>query len=121
MAAGYSDGTLRLFSIPLIAMELKMHPHSAALTAIAFSADGEAGLTVTARLLPGPGHTFGLRARGSRVTAWSLPRPGQTILSGDRDGLVAVSRPRTGMTFRVLNDHRGAPICTIQSTRREVK
>ncbi|XP_060141563.1 WD repeat-containing protein 90 isoform X6 [Globicephala melas] len=83
VAAGYSDGTLRLFSIPLIAMELKMHPHSAALTAIAFSADG------------------------------------QTILSGDRDGLVAVSRPRTGMTFRVLNDHRGAPICTIQSTRRE--
>ncbi|KAB0401628.1 hypothetical protein E2I00_007286, partial [Balaenoptera physalus] len=84
VAAGYSDGTLRLFSIPRIAMELKMHPHSAALTAIAFSADG------------------------------------QTILSGDKDGLVAVSRPRTGMTFRVLSDHRGAPICTIQSTRREV-
>uniref|UniRef100_A0A8C0I414 WDR90 4th beta-propeller domain-containing protein n=1 Tax=Balaenoptera musculus TaxID=9771 RepID=A0A8C0I414_BALMU len=83
VAAGYSDGTLRLFSIPRIAMELKMHPHSAALTAIAFSADG------------------------------------QTILSGDKDGLVAVSRPRTGMTFRVLSDHRGAPICTIQSTRRE--
>eukprot|EP00069_Balaena_mysticetus_P016010 bmy_01881T0 len=119
VAAGYSDGTLRLFSIPRIAMELKMHPHSAALTAIAFSADGEAGLTVTARLLPGPGHTFGLRARGSQVTAWSLPRPGQTILSGDKDGLVAVSRPRTGMTFRVLSDHWGAPICTIQSTRRE--
>ncbi|XP_028339822.1 WD repeat-containing protein 90 [Physeter macrocephalus] len=83
VAAGYSDGTLRLFSIPHIAMELKMHPHSAALTAIAFSADG------------------------------------QTILSGDKDGLVAVSHPRTGMTFRVLSDHRGAPICTIQSTRRE--
>ncbi|XP_061065493.1 WD repeat-containing protein 90 isoform X2 [Eubalaena glacialis] len=83
VAAGYSDGTLRLFSIPRIAMELKMHPHSAALTAIAFSADG------------------------------------QTILSGDKDGLVAVSRPRTGMTFRVLSDHWGAPICTIQSTRRE--
>ncbi|XP_066869044.1 WD repeat-containing protein 90 isoform X9 [Kogia breviceps] len=84
VAAGYSDGTLRLFSIPRIAMELKMHPHLAALTAIAFSADG------------------------------------QTILSGDKDGLVAVSHPRTGMTFRVLSDHRGAPICTIQSTRREV-
>ncbi|XP_066869045.1 WD repeat-containing protein 90 isoform X10 [Kogia breviceps] len=83
VAAGYSDGTLRLFSIPRIAMELKMHPHLAALTAIAFSADG------------------------------------QTILSGDKDGLVAVSHPRTGMTFRVLSDHRGAPICTIQSTRRE--
>ncbi|XP_029804907.1 WD repeat-containing protein 90 [Suricata suricatta] len=85
VAAGYSDGTLRVFSIPRIAMELKMHPHRAALTAIAFSADG------------------------------------QTILSGDKDGLVAVSRPRTGTTFRVLSDHRGAPISTIQSTRKEYR
>nr|XP_019611822.1 PREDICTED: WD repeat-containing protein 90 isoform X4 [Rhinolophus sinicus] len=83
VAAGYSDGTLRVFSIPQTAMELKMHPHPAALTAIVFSADG------------------------------------QTILSGDKDGLVAVSRPCTGMTFRVLSDHRGAPISTIQSTSKE--
>lgn len=33
---------------------------------------------------------------------------------------MAVSRPRTGVTLRVLRDHRGAPICTIQSTRKEV-
>lgn len=33
---------------------------------------------------------------------------------------MAVSRLRTGMTFRVLSDHRGAPICTLQSTRKEV-
>ncbi|KAM5331996.1 WD repeat-containing protein 90 isoform 3-T3 [Glossophaga mutica] len=83
LAAGYSDGTLRVFSISQISMELKMHPHLTALTAIAFSADG------------------------------------QTILSGDKDGLVAVSRPRTGMTFRVLREHWGAPISTIQSTRKE--
>ncbi|XP_045317475.1 WD repeat-containing protein 90 isoform X1 [Leopardus geoffroyi] len=83
IAAGYSDGTLRVFSVSQIAMELKMRPHRAALTAIAFSADG------------------------------------QTILSGDKDGLVAVSRPRTGMTFHVLSDHRGAPISTIQSTNKE--
>ena len=41
VAAGYSDGTLRVFSVSQIAMELKMRPHRAALTAIAFSADGE--------------------------------------------------------------------------------
>lgn len=41
MVAGYSDGTLRVFSISRTAMELKMHPHRAALTAIAFSTDGE--------------------------------------------------------------------------------
>uniref|UniRef100_A0A8C9KDE4 WDR90 4th beta-propeller domain-containing protein n=1 Tax=Panthera tigris altaica TaxID=74533 RepID=A0A8C9KDE4_PANTA len=85
VAAGYSDGTLRVFSVSQIAMELKMRPHRAALTAIAFSADG------------------------------------QTILSGDKDGLVAVSRPRTGMTFHVLSDHRGAPISAIQSTNKEVR
>uniref|UniRef100_A0A8C3YNW0 WDR90 4th beta-propeller domain-containing protein n=1 Tax=Catagonus wagneri TaxID=51154 RepID=A0A8C3YNW0_9CETA len=83
VAAGYRDGTLRVFSISRMAMVLKMRPHRAALTAIAFSADG------------------------------------QTILSGDKDGLVAVSRPRTGVTVRVLSDHRGAPICTIQSTEKE--
>ncbi|XP_041603011.1 WD repeat-containing protein 90 isoform X3 [Vulpes lagopus] len=83
VAAGYSDGTLRVFSISRIAMELKMHPHWAALTAIAYSADG------------------------------------QTILSGDKDGLVAVSCPRTGMTFCVLSDHRGALISTVQSRSKE--
>uniref|UniRef100_G1PFR4 WD repeat-containing protein 90 n=1 Tax=Myotis lucifugus TaxID=59463 RepID=G1PFR4_MYOLU len=83
MAAGYSDGTLRVFNVSRISMELKMHPHLAALTAIAFSADG------------------------------------QTIISGDKDGLVAVSQPRTGLTFRTLSDHRGAPISTIQSTSKE--
>ncbi|KAJ1067537.1 hypothetical protein K5549_010655 [Capra hircus] len=83
VAAGYSDGTLRVFSIPRSAVELKMCLHTAALTALAFSADG------------------------------------QTIVSGDKDGLVAVSHLRTGMTFRVLSDHRGAPICTLQSTRKE--
>ncbi|XP_044771184.1 WD repeat-containing protein 90 [Neomonachus schauinslandi] len=83
VVAGYSDGTLRVFSIARIAMQLKMHPHQAALMAVAYSADG------------------------------------QIILSGDKDGLVAVSRPRTGMTFRILSDHRGALISTIQSTNKE--
>ncbi|EDL22467.1 mCG17671, isoform CRA_a [Mus musculus] len=85
VVAGYSDGTLRVFSISRTAMELKMHPHRTALTAIAFSTDG------------------------------------QTILSGDKDGLVAISHPCTGMTFRVLSDHRGAPISAIQSTSKEVR
>ncbi|XP_047389218.1 WD repeat-containing protein 90 isoform X2 [Sciurus carolinensis] len=83
VVAGYSDGTLRVFSIARTSMELKMHPHRAALAALAFSTDG------------------------------------QTILSGDKDGVVAVSRLRTGMTFRVLSDHRGAPISAIQSTSKK--
>jgi hypothetical protein len=55
------------------------------------------------------------------VWMWPLPGPGQTVLSGDKDGLIAISRPHTGMTFRVLSDHQGAPISTLQSTSKEVK
>nr|XP_014980707.2 WD repeat-containing protein 90 isoform X3 [Macaca mulatta] len=83
LAAGYGDGSLRIFSVSRTAMELKMHPHPVALTTVTFSTDG------------------------------------QTVLSGDKDGLVAVSHSRTGMTFRVLSDHQGAPISTICVTRKE--
>ncbi|XP_068921625.1 WD repeat-containing protein 90 [Petaurus breviceps papuanus] len=83
VVAGYSDGTIRVFSISRTEMELKMHPHPAALTAISFSMDG------------------------------------QTIISGDKDGIVAVSSPRTGITIRVLDDHKGSPITVIQSKNKE--
>ncbi|KFQ93266.1 WD repeat-containing protein 90, partial [Nipponia nippon] len=83
VVAGYSDGTIRVFSISRTEMELKMHPHAVALTAIAYSTDGE------------------------------------MILSGGKDGLVAVSSPRTGMTIRVLADHKGSPITVLQCTRKQ--
>uniref|UniRef100_A0A674I2E1 WD repeat domain 90 n=1 Tax=Terrapene triunguis TaxID=2587831 RepID=A0A674I2E1_9SAUR len=84
VVAGYSDGTIRVFSISRTEMELKMHPHSVALTAIAYSGD-------------------------------------EIILSGGKDGLMAVSSPRTGMTIRVLIDHKGSPITVIQCTRKQVR
>ncbi|XP_060116727.1 LOW QUALITY PROTEIN: WD repeat-containing protein 90 [Heteronotia binoei] len=83
IVAGYSDGTLRVFSISRTEMELKMHPHAVAVTALGYSPDGE------------------------------------IILSGDKEGLVAVSSPRTGMTIRVLTDHRSSPINVIDSTRKQ--
>ena len=43
------------------------------------------------------------------------------ILSGGSDGLVAVSSPTTGMTVRVLNDHKGAPITCIDVTSLQVR
>ncbi|XP_062999035.1 WD repeat-containing protein 90 [Elgaria multicarinata webbii] len=83
IVAGYSDGTIRVFSISRTEMELKMHPHSVAVTALGYSADGE------------------------------------IILSGGKDGLMAVSSPRTGMTVRVLTDHRSSPINVIHCTRKQ--
>uniref|UniRef100_A0A8D2HT61 WD repeat-containing protein 90 n=1 Tax=Urocitellus parryii TaxID=9999 RepID=A0A8D2HT61_UROPR len=53
------------------------------------------------------------------LMALAFSTDGQTILSGDKDGVVAVSRLRTGITFRVLSDHQGAPISTIQSTSKK--
>ena len=38
---------------------------------------------------------------------------GCMILSGGSDGLVALSSPTTGMTVRVISDHKGAPITSI--------
>ncbi|XP_052535941.1 WD repeat-containing protein 90 isoform X1 [Tympanuchus pallidicinctus] len=83
VVAGYSDGTIRVFSISRTEMELKMHPHATALTAIAYSTDGE------------------------------------MILSGGKDGIVAVSSPRTGMTIRILADHKGSAITVLQCIRKQ--
>lgn len=107
VAAGYSDGTLRVFSISRTAMEFRVQPHSDALTAIAFSADGKGQ------------HGEG-QARGMGSTDHCLCMPGQSILSGDRSGHVAVTRLCTRVTLRVLSDHHGAPICSLQSTSKEV-
>uniref|UniRef100_A0A4W5Q8V9 WD repeat-containing protein 90 n=1 Tax=Hucho hucho TaxID=62062 RepID=A0A4W5Q8V9_9TELE len=78
VVGGYSDGTLRIFRLASSEMELKLHPHPVAVTAIQYSANG------------------------------------QVILSAGRDGLMAVSSPVTGLTFRIISDHKGAPITTIQ-------
>ncbi|NWR80559.1 WDR90 protein, partial [Centropus unirufus] len=85
VVAGYSDGTIRVFSVSRTEMELKMHPHAVAVTAIAYSTDGE------------------------------------MILSGAKDGLVAVSSSHTGMTIRVLADHKGSPITVLQCTRKQYR
>ncbi|XP_056285490.1 WD repeat-containing protein 90 isoform X2 [Pseudoliparis swirei] len=78
VAAGYSDGTLRIFRLSSSEMEMKLQPHQAAVTALQFSAAGH------------------------------------VILSAGSSGLVAVSSPVTGATMRVIKDHRGAAVTSIQ-------
>ncbi|GLD57492.1 WD repeat-containing protein 90 [Lates japonicus] len=85
VAAGYSDGTLRIFRLASSEMEMKLHPHLVAVTAIQYSTDGH------------------------------------VILSGAKNGLVAVSSPVNGATIRVIRDHKGAPITTIQCVDEECK
>ncbi|KAI1896220.1 hypothetical protein AGOR_G00092560 [Albula goreensis] len=83
IAAGYSDGTLRIFRLATSEMELKLHPHPVSVTAVQYSVDG------------------------------------QVVLSGGKDGLMAVSSPLTGMTLRIISDHKGAPISTIQCVKKK--
>ena len=47
IAAGYSDGTVRMFDLNRVEMILKMHPHAVAVTAISFSADGKCRPTIS--------------------------------------------------------------------------
>ncbi|CAH2307904.1 WD repeat-containing 90 [Pelobates cultripes] len=81
ISAGYSDGTIRIFSVSNTEMEMKIHPHPCAVTSIAYSTSGD------------------------------------VLLSGGKDGLMAISSPSTGMTIRVLSDHKGSPITAIECTR----
>uniref|UniRef100_W5M6P3 WD repeat domain 90 n=1 Tax=Lepisosteus oculatus TaxID=7918 RepID=W5M6P3_LEPOC len=41
--------------------------------------------------------------------------------SSGKDGLMAVSSPRTGMTIRIISDHKGALISTIQCVKKQVR
>ncbi|XP_061564581.1 WD repeat-containing protein 90 isoform X1 [Cololabis saira] len=78
IAAGYGDGTLRIFRVATTEMEIKMHPHHVAVVSIQYSANGH------------------------------------VILSAGKNGVIAVSSTFNGETLRVVRDHKGAPITTIQ-------
>ena len=45
---------------------------------------------------------------------------GAMLLSGSSDGLIAVSSPMTGMTVRVITDHKGVAISNIDVTPTKV-
>ncbi|XP_020567837.1 WD repeat-containing protein 90 isoform X2 [Oryzias latipes] len=85
VAAGYGDGTLRIFQLASTEMEIKMHPHQVAVTAIQYSAHGH------------------------------------VIVSAGKNGLVAVSNPTSGATLRVIRDHKGATITTVQCVNEQCK
>ncbi|XP_026171981.1 WD repeat-containing protein 90 isoform X2 [Mastacembelus armatus] len=85
VAAGYSDGTLRIFQLASSEMEMKLDPHHVAVTAIQYSANGH------------------------------------VILSAGKNGLIAVSSPVNGATIRVIRDHKGAVITSIQCVNEQCK
>ncbi|XP_020493168.2 WD repeat-containing protein 90 [Labrus bergylta] len=85
VAAGYSDGTLRIFRLASSEMAMKLQPHNVAVTAVQYSANGH------------------------------------MILSAGKNGLVVVSSPVNGATVRVIRDHKGATITSIQCVNEQCK
>ncbi|XP_068162338.1 WD repeat-containing protein 90 [Antennarius striatus] len=85
LAAGYSDGSLRIFRLASSEMEMKLHPHRVAVTSVLYSTDGH------------------------------------MILSAGKNGLIAVSDPVNGTTIRVIKDHKGASVTTIQCVKEQCK
>ena len=51
----------------------------------------------------------------------SLNCLGRVIISGAEDGLLAISSPSTGLTVRLLNDHKGASIACLHVSSVKVK
>uniref|UniRef100_A0AAV2LAF6 WDR90 4th beta-propeller domain-containing protein n=1 Tax=Knipowitschia caucasica TaxID=637954 RepID=A0AAV2LAF6_KNICA len=83
LAAGYSDGTVRVFKLTSSEMDMKLRPHHVEVTAVQFSAKGH------------------------------------VILSAGNTGVITVSSSENGETVRVLKDHRGAAITTIQCVQKQ--
>ncbi|KAK2180206.1 hypothetical protein NP493_453g01010 [Ridgeia piscesae] len=58
-----------------------------------------------------------MHPHATAVTAISFSSDGRMILSGSSDGLIAIGSATTGMTVRVINDHKGAPITCIDVSK----
>lgn len=147
VAAGYSDGTLRIFRLASSEMEMKLHPHRVVVTAIQYSANGERACKAKKHLLYLPSfyylfctlpqyslslsayfgdcfmpfYTLQRRAMNLFDPGLAVSGPtGHVILSAGKNGLVAVSSSVNGATIRVIRDHKGAQITTIQCVNEQV-
>ncbi|XP_058250376.1 WD repeat-containing protein 90 isoform X2 [Hemibagrus wyckioides] len=55
------------------------------------------------------------------VSALQYSHHGEVLLSGGQDGVIAVSSPSTGVSLRIINDHKGALVSAIQCTSKQYK
>ena len=61
-----------------------------------------------------------MRSYGNQAKVIWRDFAGRVIISGAEDGLLAISSPATGMTVRMLNDHKGAPITDLHVSTHKV-
>lgn len=112
VAGGYSDGTVRIFSLESAEMVLKLQPQPVSVCALQYSHYGE---RVCVRL-----SVLCLVLFVCLCSLYACVCVGHVLLSAGRDGLITVSSPATGVTVRTISDHKGAPITTVQCTSKQV-
>ncbi|KAF8065837.1 wdr3 [Scenedesmus sp. PABB004] len=96
LAAGYSDGTVRLWDVPSRTCLVTLSGHTGAVTALAFSAGGgllaSGSADTTAILWDVVGEAGLVRLKGHRdaITDLALLHGGAKLVTGSKDGMVKV-------------------------------
>ncbi|XP_035829418.1 WD repeat-containing protein 90 [Aplysia californica] len=129
LVSGGDDGSVRVWSVRSREQVLQFQVKLQSCTCLAArpASEGESG---TCPLVVG-GYSDGtlrlfdlssvemllkLQPHAVTVTAVCFSADGAMILSGASDGLIAVSSPSTGMTVRIISDHKGVAISNMDVT-----
>ncbi|XP_016889554.1 WD repeat-containing protein 90 isoform X2 [Cynoglossus semilaevis] len=123
------DGSVRVWSVPSNELVVQFQVLNQACGCVCWSQSSSKDTScVAAGYSDGTLRTFNLSSTEMEmklqphqvaITAIQYSANGHVILSGAKNGLVAVSSPVNGMTIRVIKDHKGAQITTIQSVNTE--
>ncbi|XP_054455160.1 WD repeat-containing protein 90 isoform X2 [Anoplopoma fimbria] len=125
------DGSVRVWSLPSNELEVQFQVLSQACRCVCWSpsfskesacvAAGYSDGTLRIFRLSSSEMEMKLHPHQVAVTAMQYSANGHVILSAGKNGLVAVSSPLNGATLRVIKDHKGAPISTIQCVNEQCK
>nr|XP_006813552.1 PREDICTED: WD repeat-containing protein 90-like [Saccoglossus kowalevskii] len=130
-----SDGSLKVWTVGAMDLTLQFQVSDQSCNCLAFSGSNDQSVacdsntSVMQKIVAGYGDgtvrmfdlnkvetILKMHPHHVAVTAITFSSDGHVILSGAKDGIIAISSPTTGMTIRVINDHKGAPITDLNVT-----
>ncbi|KAL2078258.1 hypothetical protein ACEWY4_025943 [Coilia grayii] len=123
------DGSLRVWALPSNELLVQFQAWPSDCECVCWS-PGSAAACVSGGYSDGTIRVFNLSSsemelklqpHSTAICALQYSCTGLVLLSAGRDGLIAVISPVTGATLRVISDHKGASITTIQSVRKQYK
>ncbi|XP_071815143.1 WD repeat-containing protein 90-like isoform X2 [Apostichopus japonicus] len=125
-ATSCDDGSLRIFSLEEMEPTVQFQVLDQSCTCLAFSPPASKGSLspftingVVAGYSDGTVRLFDLskvemvlkmQPQAVAITKITFSADGHVIISGSADGIIAISSPTTGITMRVIGEHKGAPI-----------